>query len=457
MSWENDYLNLVEQVISTGYLGESRAGLTYALPGESIKIPLDKGFPLLTTRKMYPDGVIGELAGFVRGAEDLATYEKYGCNYWADNAAAWPENFGKPRAEWQIGRVYGAQWINWRPARQRIQPKPVLDPRHKPTRLGVANGEGSAAEPKLRQVWNNMITRCYDPASEKYPLYGGRGVYVCDKWLLFANFSHDVKLLKGWCVDFWKKGLQLDKDMIGDGFCYSKETCQWLSAKDNHYGPKVLYTVEKDGMLYEFTNVSEFCREHGCEPSQFSRLLNKGRYRHTSNGFSLAGSKLVSRGKARAINQLEDLINGLKENPESRRHIVTAWNPGEQDLGVLPPCHIMFQLHVLNGRELHCTVYMRSVDLCTGLPSDIVLYALLVNLLAKDTSLTPKSLTFFFGNTHVYANHVDLFMERQRYVEPKESPLLNLAPGCTTLDFVPSDVQILDYQHGPAIKYPFNK
>ena len=82
MNWELDYINLVEQVITTGYFGNSRAGPAYALPGESLKIPLDKGFPMITTRKMYPAGVIGELAGFVRGAEDLATYEKYGCNYW---------------------------------------------------------------------------------------------------------------------------------------------------------------------------------------------------------------------------------------------------------------------------------------------------------------------------------------------------------------------------------------
>ncbi len=269
MDWERDYLNLVEQVITTGYYGDSRAGPTYALPGESLKIPLDKGFPLITTRKMYPAGVIGELAGFVRGAEDLATYEKYGCNYWGDNAANWVANEGKPRAEWQIGKSYGSLW----------------------------------------------------------------------------------------------------RDFVG-------------------------------------------------------------------------------------IDQLKVLMSSLQYNPDSRRMVVSAWHPAAE--AALPSCHIMFQLHVHAFNELHCTVYMRSVDLCVGLPSDIVLYALLVNLLAKDTGLMAKSLTFFFGNTHVYENHVELFMNHQRIVEPQDSPTLLLAPGCTTLDFVPSDVQILDYQHGPVIKYPFN-
>ena len=268
MSWENDYLNLVEQVISNGCYRDSRAGPTYALPGESIKIPLDKGFPMITTRKMYPAGVIGELAGFVRGAEDLATYEKYGCNYWGDNAANWVANEGKPRAEWQIGKSYGSLWRDF----------------------------------------------------------------------------------------------------------------------------------------------------HG-------------------------------------VDQLRAVMSSLQYNPDSRRMVVSAWDPSAQ--ACLPSCHLLFQLYVREG-ELHCMVMMRSVDLCVGLPSDIILYALLTNLVAKDTGLKAKSLTFFFGDTHVYANHVDLFMFGQRHQEPQKSPTLYLAPGCTTLDFVPSDVQILDYQHGPVIKYPFN-
>ena len=455
MNWENDYLNLVEQVIATGFQSKSRAGDTYSLQGESLKIPLDQGFPLLTTRKMFPAGVIGELAAFVRGAEDLATYEKYGCNYWGDNAANWVANEGKPRAEWQVGRVYGVQWTNWQPSRYRPQPKPKLREGLPATALGIANGAGSGNELGLRQVWNNMLYRCYSPSSEKYPLYGARGVYVHDSWLEFAQFSTDAKQLPGWDPITGNAGLQLDKDLLGDGFCYGPSTCQWVSPKENHYGRHVRYTVEKEGLQYTFENASQFCMEHNCEPSQFSRMLNKVKHRKTSNGFSLVSAEVLSEGTSTPINQLANVINGIKKDPYSRRHLVTAWSPSELDLGALPPCHVMFQFYVRRD-ELHCMVMMRSVDLCVGLPSDIILYALLTNLVAKDTGLKPKSLTFFFGNTHVYANHVDLFLTGQKDIEPKESPTLLLAPGCTTLDFVPSDVQILDYQHGPVIKYPFN-
>lgn len=455
MNWELGYLSLVQRVIDEGYLAESRAGATHSVPGAMLKVPLDQGFPLLTTRKMYPAGVIGELAGFVRGAEDLKTYEDFGCNYWGENAGAWRVNEDKPREEWQIGRAYGAQWVDWRPPRKRVQPLPCLAEGIQATRLGIANGAYSAAEPYLRRTWNNMLSRCYDPTCEKYELYGARGVYVANAWLEFKVFSKDVKQLPGWVPDLANAGLQLDKDTIGDGFCYSKDTCQWLTAKENHYGRKVLYTVEKSGVQYTFSNTSAFCEEHNCEPSQFSRMLNKVKYRHTSNGFSLVDARVISEGNKRSVNQIAGVIDGLKKDPLGRRHIVTAWNPAELDLGVLPPCHVMFQFYVREG-GLHCMVYMRSVDLCVGLPSDIVLYALLTALVAKDTCLRPASLTFFFGDCHVYHNHVNEFLTKQAIRPIQKSPTLVLAEEATTLTFTPSMVEIKDYRHCEAIKYQFN-
>ena len=101
-------------------------------------------------------------------------------------------------------------------------------------------------------------------------------------------------------------------------------------------------------------------------------------------------------------------------------------------------------------------IYMRSVDLCVGLPSDIVLYALLVNLIAKDFGLKAKSLTFFFGDTHVYANHVELFEEFQKNNIPAPSPELVIAEQASTLTFVPSDIEIRHCVPGPIIRYPFN-
>ena len=268
MSWERDYLRLVQRVIDEGYLAESRAGATHSVPGAMLKVPLDQGFPLLTTRKMYPAGVIGELAGFVRGAEDLKTYEDFGCKYWHDNAAAWSFNQDLAVEDWQIGRSYGAIWRD----------------------------------------------------------FGG-------------------------------------------------------------------------------------------------------------------------------VDQLTKVIEGIRSDPLGRRHVVSAWDPAAQ--ACLPSCHIMFQFYARGG-ELHCCVMMRSVDLCVGLPSDVVLYALLTALVAKDTCLRPASLTFFFGDCHVYQNHVKEFLTKQAIRPIQKSPTLVLAEEASTLTFTPSMAEIKDYHHCEAIKYQFN-
>lgn len=262
------YKELVWDVINNGYLSESRAGDTYSLPGQQITVDLRDGFPLLTTRKIFTDGIFGELAAFVRGAEDLATFRKFGCNYWNDNAANWYKNKDKPESEWMIGKSYGSLW----------------------------------------------------------------------------------------------------RDFEG-------------------------------------------------------------------------------------VDQLRACLHTLKTDPFSRRHVITAWHPAAE--ACLPSCHIMFQFYVRLG-FLHCHVYMRSVDLCVGLPSDIALYALLMHLVAKDVGLAPATLTFSFGDCHVYKNHVKQFQEEQSTRIMYEAPKLQLGEQASTLTFEPHQAVIVGYRHSPPIKYAFN-
>jgi len=265
---ERKYLDLVARVINSGYSSDSRAGPTFSLPGESITVDLRRGFPLLTTRKIFTKGIFGELAAFVRGAEYLQTFKDFGCDYWDENAANWPPNENLVVSEQRVGQSYGYLWRNF---------------------------EG--------------------------------------------------------------------------------------------------------------------------------------------------------------VDQLANVIESLKKDPLSRRHVVSAWHPAAE--ACLPSCHIMFQFYVRHG-YLHCHVYMRSVDLCVGLPSDIVLYALLMSLIAKDTGLIPASLTFSFGDCHVYQNHIEQFLEVQNKRKPLAPPILKLAPEATTLIFTPDMAVIKDYVSGDKIKYEFN-
>lgn len=268
MNWNEDaYLALTQHVVENGYASPSRAGNTISLPGQQLTLDLRLGFPLLTTRKIFTQGVFGELAAFVRGAELLSTYKHYGCNYWDENAAAWPPNKGLPKDEWRVGKIYGALWRDF-------------------------------------------------------------------------------------------------------------------------------------------------------------------------NG----------------VDQLANVIESIKSDPYSRRHVVSAWDCKAD--GALPPCHIMFQFYVRQS-NLSCHVYMRSVDLCVGLPSDILLYATLLSLVAKDTQLTPAELTFSFGDAHVYENHLETW-ETQYLREAFDAPTVVLSANASTLTFEPGDIQVLNYEHHPALKYEFN-
>ncbi|SVD57278.1 uncharacterized protein METZ01_LOCUS410132, partial [marine metagenome] len=107
-----------------------------------------------------------------------------------------------------------------------------------------------------------------------------------------------------------------------------------------------------------------------------------------------------------SVNQIEEVIRSLRENPDSRRHIVCAWNPGELHLMALPPCHALFQFYVAEG-GLSCQLYQRSADVFLGVPFNIASYALLTMMVAKVCDLRPMEFVHTFGDLHLYANHVD--------------------------------------------------
>jgi thymidylate synthase len=270
--YEHNYLELLTECLASGEIVEGRNGETRSLFGVQFEIrDLEEAvFPILTTRKMYPDGIFGELAAFLQGATMLQQFKNYGCNYWDANAAAWLPNRDVPQSMQKVGRIYGAQWRNF-------------------------NG-------------------------------------------------HD---------------------------------------------------------------------------------------------------------------QLKKLLLTLKTDPTSRRHLLTAYNPAEVDQGCLPPCHLLAQYSVRRGGILESIVYMRSVDLVLGLPTDVVLYATLQLLLAREIGVDAGAITFMLGDAHIYENHLAL-IEEQINRAPYPQPVLEFLPGTTIWNFRPGDVVLNNYEHHDAIAYPFN-
>jgi len=153
------------------------------------------------------------------------------------------------------------------------------------------------------------------------------------------------------------------------------------------------------------------------------------------------------------IDQIAKVVESIRANPDSRRHIVTAWNPAEVDNMALPPCHAMFQFYVADGK-LSCQLYQRSADLFLGVPFNIASYALLTLMVAQQTGLEPGEFVWTGGDVHIYDNHVDQVRE-QLSREPFPYPQLRLARKPDSIfDYVLEDFEVLDYRHHPGIKAP---
>ncbi|WP_110650694.1 thymidylate synthase [Salinicola peritrichatus] len=153
------------------------------------------------------------------------------------------------------------------------------------------------------------------------------------------------------------------------------------------------------------------------------------------------------------VDQIAKLIDQIRRNPDSRRHIVSAWNPALVDEMALPPCHALFQFYVANGR-LSCQLYQRSADIFLGVPFNIASYALLTHMIAQVCDLEPGEFVHTFGDAHLYLNHLEQ-AKLQLTREPLPLPTLRLNPAIDDLfDFRFEDIAIENYQAHPSIKAP---
>ena len=148
---------------------------------------------------------------------------------------------------------------------------------------------------------------------------------------------------------------------------------------------------------------------------------------------------------------MADAIHKIKNNPNDRRIVVTAWDPSYIEDMALPPCHMFFQFYVNDGK-LSCQMYQRSADMFLGVPFNIASYALLTMMVAQVCNLTPGAFIHTIGDAHIYNNHIEQITE-QLTREPKKLPTMKINPEVTDIDkFKYSDFELVGYEHHPAIK-----
>ena len=461
------YLELLRKVKETGVEKGDRTGTgTRSLFGEQLRFDLLDGLPLLTTKKLPTKAIIVELLWFLRGETNVQFLHDHGVHIWDNWLRPWPSD--RPLVL--------------------VEPRPrEYQPYDGDFSAAGCYGEESSVERSLVGIWTRMMRRCYDPQAHNYAYYGGAGASVAGRWHDPRNFIRDAQSLPHWRykLNDWDN-FELDKDYYGSNQ-YGPDTCIWLPGTENRRKAGVVITdPEGESTVYEtYKDASEGT---GFSKSSIHRFVTEGLpeilkgKNKAAAGWSFALSEdltgmLVRRelvddkdlgpvyGKqwrswpapdGSTVDQIARVTKQIREKPDSRRHVVTAWNPAEVDEMALPPCHCLFQFYVANGR-LSCQLYQRSADLFIGVPFNMASYAILTALMAYMTNHKPGEFIHTFGDVHLYLNHFEQAEEQLARSPATTWPQLHVSQDCSTRrfeDLEPCDFRITNYDPNPAIKAP---
>jgi len=290
-----------------------------------------------------------------------------------------------------------------------------------------------------KMAWKTMVTELLwflrGDTNIKFLVDNGCHIWDGDAYKnytkLFTKDFHGPRYRQEQFIDLIKTNDAFARDFGALGPIYGKQWRKWGRKNVVNYDLENVKLSDKD-------KVMELIKNGG----DYSKYDVKVTYQNNS------------------IDQIQNLINDLKTNPDSRRLMVNAWNVGELDQMVLPPCHYGFQCYVREGKYLSLMWNQRSVDTFLGLPFNIASYGLLLTILAKEVNMIPDQLIGNLGDTHLYLNHIEQAKE-QIGREPFELPTLNQFPTYegsrpSIESYVVGDFTLKDYQSHPSIKAPLS-
>ena len=320
---------------------------------------------------------------------------------------------------------------------------------------------------KAYDVWHDMISKCHDPLYDDYDLHGGRGVFVDERWNNFENFLNDLEKLPL----FYEWIKESPGSMCLDIFYYgtnkfSKDTCVFL--------PKYLHQMYSDpcndfsekGVVelpnssnFEFLHVDDLLNKFPdmkFDKATISECFDNQNIVHQKCKFYKikAPDGHVFR-KRHVINQISELVENLEKYPDSRRHVVSAWDVGKISDMALPPCHSLFQFYV-SDNKLNCQLYQRSVDAPLGLPFNIASYALLTHMMAQIVGLDVGEFVHTSGDLHIYNNQVE-GIRKQLGRHPLDLPTLEMPEFNSLQELLQTKTiqyKLINYQNHGTITMP---
>ena len=467
MSNEQKYLDLMHEVYAEGEWRSDRTGTgVSSLFGKQVVYDLADGFPLLTTKKIHWKSVVHELLWFLKGDTNIKYLQDNGVHIWDH----WrrPYNLDRdieiiePRKA--VPALYSGNF-----SRAKINTKP------------------DTIERDLAIIWHRMMHKCYDPTHTRYAYYGAVGVTVHPDWHDVEAFIKGVQKIPHW----WyrannPKGFDLDKDYYGANQ-YGPNTSVWLKAEENHIYTRTVKPIlvrDLTGTTRLYLSQAEAARRTGMSKSALNRVMKYGTPRPYGANRRFEGwefnvaefcgllprLKLIEDGDlgpiysaqyrnlrtvdGKIVDQIQNLINGIKADPYGRRHIVSAWNPSDLHNMALPPCHAFYQIYVHTDGTMDLQLMQRSADAYIGIPYNIASYSLLLMMIAQVTGYRAGRFIHTMGDVHLYRNHVDAyFIQKDRTILPPPTVTLN-AEIKGIFDFKFEDITLENYNPHPAIKAP---